>query len=149
VTLYDTDFYAWALEQAALLREGAVAGLDLEHLADEIEGLARRDVRTMSRHLRHALLHLLAWRATPEDRTTGHAWRCSSLLECRYGMTEILEDSPTLTQHLPALIARCYPLVCQQAAVDTGLPLATLPEVCPWTPAQILDENFYPSEENA
>jgi hypothetical protein len=38
MTLYDTDFYAWTQEQATLLREGAVADLDLEHVAEEIEG---------------------------------------------------------------------------------------------------------------
>ena len=28
-TLYDRDFYAWSVEQAALLREGCVAQADL------------------------------------------------------------------------------------------------------------------------
>jgi hypothetical protein len=39
--LYERDFYSWALEQAALLRARQFAELDLENLAEEIDGLAR------------------------------------------------------------------------------------------------------------
>jgi hypothetical protein len=38
-TLYDRDFYAWANEQAALLRSGPLAEADNEHVADEIESM--------------------------------------------------------------------------------------------------------------
>ena len=40
-TLYDTDFYTWTQEQAALLREGASTALDLGNLAEEIESLGK------------------------------------------------------------------------------------------------------------
>jgi hypothetical protein len=33
-TLYETDFCAWANEQAKLLREGNVAAADLAHIAE-------------------------------------------------------------------------------------------------------------------
>jgi hypothetical protein len=36
-SLYDQDFYAWANEQAALLRAGRVAEADIENIAEEIE----------------------------------------------------------------------------------------------------------------
>ena len=32
-TNYDTDFYAWANEQAALLRSGKLHEADIEHIA--------------------------------------------------------------------------------------------------------------------
>jgi hypothetical protein len=32
---YETDFYAWALYNAQLLREGRLSELDVEHLAEE------------------------------------------------------------------------------------------------------------------
>ena len=32
----------------------------------------------------------------------------------------------------------------RDAADDTGLPLATFPEACPWPVAQVLDEDFWP-----
>jgi hypothetical protein len=40
---YDTDFYAWTQEQAARLRAKDSAAQDLEHLAEEIEDLGKRD----------------------------------------------------------------------------------------------------------
>jgi hypothetical protein len=39
------------------------------------------------------------------------------------------------------------PLAREDAADETGLPLATFPEVCPWTPAQVLDVDFWPEGE--
>jgi hypothetical protein len=33
-----------------------------------------------------------------------------------------------------------------QAAHETGVPLATLPETCPWSLAQLQHEDFWPEE---
>ena len=38
---YESDVVAWAKEQAALLRAGKFAYLDIEHIADEIESVGR------------------------------------------------------------------------------------------------------------
>jgi Domain of unknown function DUF29 len=57
---------------------------------------------------------------------------------------EDLEDSPSLTRDLPELCAWAYPRARRDAAKDTGLPLVTLPEVCPCSLAQMLDEDFLP-----
>ena len=37
---HDVDLYAWAHDQAALLRAGRFDALDLEHLIEEVEDLA-------------------------------------------------------------------------------------------------------------
>ena len=39
--LYERDYYSWALEQAALLRERRIAELDFDNLAEEVEDLGR------------------------------------------------------------------------------------------------------------
>ena len=144
--LYDTDLYAWALEQAALLREGAVAELDLQNLAEAIEDLARSDRRALDSHLRNLLVHLLKWQYQPSGRLTGHSWR-SSIRNPRIEIAEIVEDSRTLERLVPGLIVRWDPNARQQAAEETGLPLATFPETCPWEVAQVLDHGFYPGDE--
>ncbi len=41
-SLYDRDFYAWSVEQAALLREGRVAEADLENSPRNWRAWARR-----------------------------------------------------------------------------------------------------------
>lgn len=54
--LYDEDFYAWANEQAALLRAGRLAEADIAHIAEEIESMGK----TEKRELRYEL--------APDDR---------------------------------------------------------------------------------
>ncbi len=41
--LYDQDFYAWANEQAGLLRAGQLSEADIAHVADEIESTGRAE----------------------------------------------------------------------------------------------------------
>ena len=65
---YDTDFYAWAHEQAALLRSGRLAEADIEHIAEEIETLGRAEKRELVRRLTVLLLHCLKWRFQPNLR---------------------------------------------------------------------------------
>jgi hypothetical protein len=40
-TLYDQDFYTWALESARGLREGRFADIDIEHIAEELEDMGK------------------------------------------------------------------------------------------------------------
>lgn len=44
---YDRDFYAWANEQASLLRAGKVGLADLEHIAEEIESMGNTEKREL------------------------------------------------------------------------------------------------------
>lgn len=37
--LYEKDFFAWANEQAALLRSGQLSAADMQNIAEEIESL--------------------------------------------------------------------------------------------------------------
>ncbi len=39
--LHERDFHAWLLEQVAHARAGRADALDLENIAEELEGLAR------------------------------------------------------------------------------------------------------------
>ena len=63
--LYETDFYAWANEQAALLRGGKLPEADIAHIAEEIESMEKREL--VSR-LTVLLLHLLKSRFQPALR---------------------------------------------------------------------------------
>jgi hypothetical protein len=51
MSLYDTDFYAWANTQAALLRSGRLAGADVEHIAEEIESMGHKERFTNNLHM--------------------------------------------------------------------------------------------------
>ena len=61
-SLYDRDFYAWANEQAALIRAGRLEEVDLENVAEEIESMGRSERRELINRLAVLLLHVLKWK---------------------------------------------------------------------------------------
>jgi hypothetical protein len=64
-TAYDKDLAAGSREQAGLLRAGAFAGLDLHHLAEEIEDLGQ--ARTPSSRAKRGD-PTGSWESKPRDR---------------------------------------------------------------------------------
>ncbi|MBK8535765.1 MAG: DUF29 domain-containing protein [Candidatus Competibacteraceae bacterium] len=136
-THYETDFYQWTQQQAALLRQGLLSAVDIEHLAEEIESMGRSDRRSLGSFLENILLHLLKWRYQPERR--GSSW-IESIGNGRSAIDRLLEDSPSLAPQLPVLVTAEYRRARKEAVRQTGLPLATFPEPCPFTVEQITDD---------
>jgi len=138
---YDTDFGAWAQQQAAALRAKDWAALDLEHLAEEVDDLRKSERRAVRSQLRLILSHLLKWIYQPARRA--ESWR-STIANGRVLVQEDLEENATLARELDALAAWAYPRARRDAARETGLALATFPETCPWPVAEVLDEDYWP-----
>jgi hypothetical protein len=67
-TPYEKDIVAWAMEQAALLRAGELSAIDVEHIAEEIEDVARNERRELARLASTLLAHLLRWQHQPGRR---------------------------------------------------------------------------------
>jgi hypothetical protein len=125
---YDTDFYAWTQAQVAALRAKDWAALDLDHLAEEVEALRKTERKTVRSQLRRLSSHLLKWAYQPARRSD--SWQ-ATINDARRLVDDWLEDSPSLTRELPALVEWAYPRARREAAKDTGLSLATFPEACP------------------
>src|SRR4029077_12450499 len=104
-SLYDRDFYAWANEQAALLRAGRLAEADLENIAEEIESMGRSERRELINRLTVLLLHLLKWQFQPGLR--GNSWRLS-IEEQRYRLEDHLNDNPSLKAQITLAIRDAY-----------------------------------------
>ena len=117
--LYERDFYAWANEQAALLRAGKLDRADIDNIAEAIESMGRSEQRTLVSRMSVLLLHLLKWRYQPAFRGTG--WRLT-ILEQRYRLADRLRDNPSLKSQLDSAIADACPYTCVQLANDTFLP---------------------------
>jgi hypothetical protein len=140
-TLYNTDFYQWTQAQAAHLRAKEWSALDVDNLAEEIESLGASDRRALRSHLMRLSQHLLKWHYQPQRR--GESWQ-QSIDNARLQIELILEDSPSLREFLPKAFAWAYPRARKEAAKETGLPLETFPETCPWSLDQLQDDEFLP-----
>jgi len=136
IATYETDFYLWTQQQADLLRQGQFnrVDLDLANIAEEIESMGKRDRRSISSYIQNVLLHLLKWRYQPERR--GMSWRLS-IENGRYQILAVLDESPSLQSQMDTLTLREYRQARKNAAGETGLPLATFPDQCPFSAEQV------------
>jgi hypothetical protein len=122
---YDADFALWAEEQAAALREGRFADLDMAHLLEEIDDLSgslRREIRS---RLRQISAHILKFQHQPERATS--SWS-ETIIEQSEAIEDVLEGSPSLRREMPGFIATAYPRARRLASRETKLPIATFPE---------------------
>lgn len=142
--LYESDFYAWAKEQAALLRAGKLAQADIERIAEEIDSMGRTEKRELVSRLTVLLLHMLKWRFQPSLRST--SWRLSVEGQ-RLDVASHLADNPSLKAGLEAAIALAYRRASIDAQRETGLDAAVFPVACPWTFDQTMDASFWPDSE--
>ena len=133
---YETDFYLWTQQQADLLRQGQFnrVDLDLANIAEEIESMGRREKHSIRSYLFNVIMHLLKWQYQPQRR--GTSWR-SSIYNGRDQIEELLEENPSLRAQLDAIVEKSYPNARRLAANETGLPLTTFPDVCPFAVEQI------------
>ena len=140
---YDSDFHLWSQTQAAAIREGRLAEIDLENVAEEIESLGRSDRREIKSRLEVLLLHLLKWQAQPEKRKGG--WQ-SSIDGARQSVRDLIAESPSLKGFPSLVLEEAYERARRKAAHETRLAITRFPAGCPFAVNDILDEEFLPRE---
>lgn len=139
--LYEQDFYAWAREQATLLRAGRYDELDLEHLSEELEDLGGSLYRSVRSRIRTIIEHLLKLEHSPAAEPRG-LWR-----DTIHAQRADLEDDLTaslrrrLRSELPKQYARARAAAArslrrngESAAADA------LPATCPYELDQIVGD---------
>jgi hypothetical protein len=139
-TLYDTDFAEWCARTADLVRAGRLDEVDLEHVAEEIEDMGKRDRRAATNRTRVLLMHLLKWAAQEEKRSP--SWR-ATITEQRRRLNAIFEDSGSVRAFVHENLAGIYCEAAKDALSEMGRSQG-LPVQCPWTVENILDTDFLP-----
>jgi len=139
--LYEKDFYAWANQQAALLRNGQLAAADIENIAEEIESMGKGEKRELFSRLTILLQHLLKWQFQPMLR--GPSWEATISIQ-RRDLALHMADNPSLNSLLAVAIEHAYGGALIGASAETGLSKSTFPSVCPWSFEQMMDSNFWP-----
>jgi hypothetical protein len=140
-SLYDRDFYAWANEQAALLRAGRLTEADIENIAEEIESMGRSEKRELINRLAVLLSHLLKWQFQPAFR--GNSWRLT-IEEQRNRVDDHLGDNPSLKSQLDQALRTAYRSAANEASIETGFARSTFHADCPYSYEQIMNPDFWP-----
>ncbi len=139
-SLYERDYYTWALRQANALKKHQVELLDWENLAEEVGDLARSERRELRNRLKVLLVHLLKWQYQPKRRT--RSWEATIAVQ-RVQIRQHLRDNPGLKPSISALVNDAY----EAARIEVAARLAEQPQPpqsCPWSSDQIMDERFRP-----
>lgn len=138
---YETDVIAWANEQAAFIRSGRFDLLDLEHIADEIEGVGKCEQRELRSRIAVLLAHLLKWQYQEGFRSK--SWQ-RAIKEQRRGIAGCLKETPSLKSDL--VQADWWEWVWSDAVTlavkETGLDC--FPESCPWSIELVMNSEFWP-----
>jgi hypothetical protein len=105
-TLYEKDFYAWALAQADALRahRSGANDIDYDHLAEEVEDRGKAEFHAARSYLRSIISHLLKLAYSVRRDPTNH-WR-AEIVAWRQDLDDTL--TPTLRARLPGQLAQLY-----------------------------------------
>ena len=141
-SLYEQDFYAWANQQAALLRAGQLSAADIEHIAEEIESMGRSEQRELESRLTVLLQHLLKWQFQPKRR--GASWQATIRVQ-RRDLARHIDRNPSLRPQITEATNYAYENARIESAAETDLPDSTFPVECPWTFQQLMDDQFWPN----
>ena len=133
-TRYEDDVYAWSQETARAIAEGRWDEVDLAHVADEISDVGKTEQRALQSQMERILVHLLKIRFQPGRHT--RSWDIS-IADARDRIEAILSENPSLRPTVPAKLGAVYKLARNSAALQTGLPLESFPEACPFSADEV------------
>jgi hypothetical protein len=144
-TTIERDYYGWLWRQAELLRRAEPHYLDWTNLAEELEGMARNEERSLGSFIERLLVHLLKWAHAPIKRS--NSWEVS-IENSRDEIEDALERSPSLKNKLDRTFLRAYIRARRAAAMQMKLSKeereAKLPAVCPWSSELVLSRDLWP-----
>ena len=138
--LHDTDFFTWSHRQAVLLRTGQLSKIDAELLAEEIEDMGNEIRNACLSFITHILELLLKLRYSSKDGPKRH-WR-GEIVNFRIELDRRLTGSIQRRIDLDKLYRQAVRLAV--ANLDEPEFAARLPKECPWSLAQVRDDDYWP-----
>lgn len=151
--LYEDDFYVWTRDQARALRRLARTRpdeeLDFRHLVEEVRDLGTSERNSLRSQLARIIEHALKLERSPapEPRRGWHDTIGDARRELEFRLT------PSLRRDLAANLPKLHAFSLRRAARalaehgETG-PAADLPETCPYTLDQLLDDDWFPASRH-
>lgn len=136
MTKYESNFALWAEEQAKALRQQATEQLDWENLAEEIEDLARRHRDQIENRMIVIIEHLLKIRYL-NDSNSYNGWK-NTIIEQRRRIARVLKRNPALRSYPETILIDAY----DDARNEIARYRPNLPETCPWTIDEVLNNEL-------
>jgi Hypothetical protein sll0802 len=93
--LYEKDFYLWVLENLRLLKNKEYELVDWENLLEEIEYMARKELRSVISLMAVIMEHLYKWENYRESAYVGSGWK-KSILNARKELIDLFDEIPSL-----------------------------------------------------
>ncbi|TAE58090.1 MAG: DUF29 domain-containing protein [Nostocales cyanobacterium] len=149
--LYDQDLQLWIDATIHQLQNHEFTSLDIEHLIEELIELGKSEKNTLKSNLKILLAHLLKLKVQHNVPETMKASWYSSIVEHRQRVIDNLTDTPSLKNYLAEALETAYPdgrklAIKESKLAKFGITVPTeneYPLTCPFSIAQILDEDFY------
>jgi hypothetical protein len=143
-SLYNQDFYLWIEQTVQALKNRDLNSLDWENLIEEVEGMGRSEKRELKSRLLVVMEHLLKIMFWESEKSQNlRSWR-NTVLEQRYQLELLLEDSPSLRPMLQDSFADSYDKARLQTLRKYSLPETLFPTDPPFSLEQVLDSEFLP-----
>lgn len=140
------DVYAWLLGQATRFRVYRPEFIDWAGLAEELEEVVAQQRATVVSPLARLQADLLKWQYS-RTRRSEHSWR-KTLAAIRTQLNAILDESKVLKNELSESVTKAYRYAPRVAGIEMRLEKREwerlFPTDSPWTPEQILDQDFFP-----
>lgn len=138
--LYEQDYLLWLEENVRLLSDRQLQEIDYDNLIEELESLGRSEKRTVESLMKQLLIHLLLYQYwTMEQERNANHWSIE-ILTFRDQLNEELA-AKTIYNYLVENLDKIYQSAMKLASKKSQL---SLPDKCPYTLQQILDENWLP-----
>ena len=138
--LYETDDSLWLEETIELLKQKQFNQLDIENLIEELISLEKRDLAKAKSLLRQIIIHLLLLQYWQVEYERNYRHWIGEIKTFRYDLNNHLTTN--LRNKLEDDLENIY-----QSAVDFvkgKTDLTIFLEQCPYTLAQLLDDNYLP-----
>ncbi|MDW8237892.1 MAG: DUF29 domain-containing protein, partial [Aquificaceae bacterium] len=147
--LYDKDFPLWAEINLELLKEKAYDQVDWENLLEEIEDMARSDLKVCIDHLAVIFEHMYKldnFKNLAGGETAGSDW-VKSILIARERIVRLLDTYPSLKEKLLSNLQTAW----EQAILNLRVWLIekgfnpdefSFPESCPYTYEKAMEKRI-------
>jgi hypothetical protein len=93
--LYEKDFYLWVIENLKLLKNKEYEFVDWENLLEEIEDMAKRELRSLISLMAVIMEHLYKWENYRKSAYMGGGWK-KSIINARTEMIKLFKEAPSL-----------------------------------------------------